>query len=410
MRATTTAPRSAARGPSRTLRLERNMARAPIWAPRVGVPVQLAMEWHPAPLNGALLLMRELRGVLSPIDLLTFTNLCTAYLERRPADRRIAASLGQVARWMGAESVGGEQRRAARESLARLASIFLEGTLRRPGRGGGIWVGGWHLVDQYLIPERSRRVGSITLGEPLAELLDAGSVVMLDQAILERLVRTSPMAARLWIWLEAESLSEVTRFALFDAPPGEPSRQRANAAIADLLRLGQARRRQTVARVREACQAITEADERYRLTVEGAREAGMWNLTAARAEAPAEGAPGRATSVTLGGDQRDAGRATSVTLGGDQRDADPDYGPRSDGPSPERGSRATSVTPAGPVVVSLVDSLVGVLSSSGARARPEGAAPDESRVRRAAALLDRQDLPDAVRRQLVERYGGESPA
>jgi hypothetical protein len=381
------------------------MARAPIWAPRPGVPVQLAMDWHPSPLNGETLLIRELRGVLSPADLLTFTNLCSAYLERRSSDRRVSASLGLVARWMGAAEVGGEQRRAARESLARLTAIMLEGALRLPGRGRGTWVGGWHLVDQFLMPANGRRPGWVTLGERIVSLLDAGSVVMLDQAILQQLVRGAPLAARLWVWLEAESLTEVTRFALFDAPPGEPARQRTNAAIADLLRVGQARRKQTVARIRAACADVVAADPRYRIDVVTAREPGMWNLVAVRADGTLDG--NRASSVTEQGVQRDPNRASSVTEQGVQRDLDPDYGPRSDGASAERGNRASSVTFSGPLVESLVGSFVEGLASSGGRARAKGAPPDEQRRARALAFINDPDVPADVKRRLAEEHGVE---
>ena len=103
-----------------TLKVERNAVRAPIWFPRPGVPVQLALDAPGLPFLGDRIRIDALNGTLTTADLVVFTHLCSWYLARRPSDRRIEVSVSEVARWLGARSIGGEQRRMARECLGRL--------------------------------------------------------------------------------------------------------------------------------------------------------------------------------------------------------------------------------------------------------------------------------------------------
>jgi hypothetical protein len=385
------------------------MARAPIWAPRSGIPVQLALEWNPAPLNGQTLLFHEIAGVLTPADLIVFTNLCSLYLVQAPADRRVSVSLGQVSRWAirprpksRSDTPGGKNRDEARDSLTRLRQATFTGALRSPGPRGEIRVGGWGLIDFYQMPAHGRRNGHVTINEQIAQLLDAGSFVRLDAELLTSIYRASAIAARLWVWLEAETLTEVTRFALFGGLPGEPARERSNPAIADLLRLGQARRRQAVQRVRKACEVIAGRDgldPRYKLEVLAAAEPGMWNLSA-----------NRDSRVTHQGLPRDANRDSRVTHQGLPRDAAPEHGPRSDDVLPERGNRDSRVTHAGAVVDSLVGFSRRGLSSSRAPASAERGAPDEKRRPWLEAYLQDPTVPAAVKRRLAEEHGVEVPA
>jgi len=298
-----------------TLKLERNVARAPIWAPGSGIGLQTALDWPPAPFHGEPLTIHTLGGALTPADLLVFGHLCSRYLARHPLDRHVEVSLGDVARWLGGNNIGGEQRRAARACLARLLAATFTSKMRPGKKTSERWVHGWHLVDRWLIPEARRRVGSVWLSETVTDLLRAGSIVLLDAKVLRSLLGRSAVSARLWAYLEADTLSarRPQRYALFAAPPGEPARQRSMAAITDMLRLTDKQRRKTVLAVRRACAVIVELDPRYLLSVEHAKESGMWNLVAARRRQPVTGA----TWATDGGDLGNATRATWATDGGD---------------------------------------------------------------------------------------------
>ena len=146
------------------------------------------------------------------------------------------------------------------------------------------------------------------------------------------------------MYLEAELLDRPIRWSLFAGREREPVRVRRMAAIADMLRLGDRRRRNLVARIRAACRVIVEVDPRYQLSVRRAREPGMWNLQAQRVSRPGptpeatveairDWVANRASDVTLN-------RATQMTLGGDPRDARPNSGPRSNGPDSTLTNRA----------------------------------------------------------------------
>ena len=319
------------------------------------MPTQTALDWPEVPFLRMPFLIREMAGVLSPADLLVFTHLCSLY-RRTQADRRVPVTLGDIARWLGATKVGGEQRRAAKESLLRLRSATFESRLRWPGKGGEERWLAWGLLDLAEMAEAGDRGGCVTLSEVVACLLDQDSVVLLDAQVMEQLLRRSPVAMRLWTYHEAESLDQPMRYKIFPAREGEPIPDRRMPAIADLLRFSNARRRNVVSAVRRACDVIQAEDPRYTLTVTGTRAPGMWLLTARRMAV----IEGHATAVQTG-DLSDAGRAPGVTqVGrpegrgqGDLSDARPDSGPRSDGPESTLTGRATWMTLAEPIRRSL---------------------------------------------------------
>jgi hypothetical protein len=267
-----------------TLKVERNAVRAPIWFPRPGVPVQLALDAPGLPFLGDRIRIDALNGTLTTADLVVFTHLCSWYLARRPSDRRIEVSVSEVARWLGARSIGGEQRRMARECLGRLLGATVTSRMRWTDRSSERLVEGWHLVDRWVLPEGGRHAGLLWLGATVTSLLEAGSVVLMDSRLLATLYRRSAVATRLWMYLEDETLvsDEPHRYGVYDAPPGRPAGERHMAALADMLRLTDRQRGQTVLALRRACALIEDIDPRYALTVEWAVESQMWNLVAAR--------------------------------------------------------------------------------------------------------------------------------
>lgn len=342
-----------------TLKLERNVARAPIWASRSGIPLQQAIDWPELPFNGGTFGIAGLSGTLGPTDLMVFTRASTIYAATRPSDRRVELGLGDIARWMGNRSIGGSQRRAAVACLNRLLGATFNSSVRFGAKGSEQLLHGWGLIDEWLLPERGRHTGSVRVSSAVADLLDAGSVVLLNAATLETLMLRSGLAARLWVFLEAETLGATgltdqgQPYPLFAARLGEPARELARPTISDLCRLIDPRRRRVVALLRRACGDIEDVDTRYRLSIEPSargRES-MWNLWARRwpTKAPlgrydkwadlTSGAPAPATGYgvqkgqtsaadrtaatwgTLAGNLGDGGRADRGTEAGTLRDA-----------------------------------------------------------------------------------------
>lgn len=65
------------------LHLERNVARAPAFGPRAGIPLKSALAWPPVPLNRQPFLITHLERALGPGDLVVFANLCDRYWRDR---------------------------------------------------------------------------------------------------------------------------------------------------------------------------------------------------------------------------------------------------------------------------------------------------------------------------------------
>ena len=166
--------------------------------------------------------------------------------------------------------------------------------MRSGKKGSEKRVRGWGLIDEWDIPAGGRGSGWVRLSTVVAELLQAESFVLVDAKILETLVRRSALAARLWVLLEGETLTEVDRngsgwsYGLFSSRPGEPARDRQRAAIAELCRLEDPRRRRSVDKLRRACEIIEAEDTRYRLLIKPSKmgREGMWNLFARRWKQP----------------------------------------------------------------------------------------------------------------------------
>jgi len=130
------------------LHLERNVARAPAFGSRAGIPHQSALAWRPVPLNRQPFLITHLDGTLGPGDLVVFPKLCDRYWRDRASGGRVMVSLNEVARWLGQERPGGSQRRQALGSLARLRAATFTSVLRAKGRETERFVRGWGLLDE----------------------------------------------------------------------------------------------------------------------------------------------------------------------------------------------------------------------------------------------------------------------
>lgn len=303
----------------KTRALETNTARAPIFAAPAKGGIQLALEWEELPVHGGTFTIRSSRGPLSPRDEALLGALHTAYLrDGTPEHRLVTLSLGEAARILGhSGEPGGRNREIVKEALRRIAGVELESTIRyrdEHGRSQEDTVG-WRLVDKWRTTTRGEGKGFVILSPEVAALLSAGSVTFLRGPVWEALLARDLIAARVWTYLEADDLTRPRSYALWASPPGEPARERSMPALADLLRLRNANRRDVAARLRAACAVIVEEDPRYRLEVVKSRESHMYRLEVRRGKRPEVGTsgytraiPGRDPDVRGVGTLSDAGR------------------------------------------------------------------------------------------------------
>lgn len=304
-----------ARQSPETVGLERTLARAPVFTSssiRHGLQLELGLWRTTGSLYGQPFRVLEPRGPLTVRDALGLAHVIRRWADSGyPEDRRVGASENEAVGWFGYSTTGGRQRQLLRDAMGRLRATTFQ-SASRPERGRSS-VLTWGLIESARTPRTGPegRV-SITISEPLAYLVRIGSVAYLDAPTFAGLVAEDELAARLWVFLEAEELP--WRWSLFSAPEGLPAVERETPAIADLLRIGWDRRRDVARRVSEAVTVLQAHDPRYRLSVERAPKGrGMWTL---HGHGRAAGTPGRAlgsgTRVLPDAREGTAGRARRV--------------------------------------------------------------------------------------------------
>jgi len=331
-------------GMAHAIGLPLEVARAPVFAaggsPRGNVQLSLITvgSLHYQPFN-----VLEPKGPMTVRDALLLAHITRRYVVAGcPADRWVHLSLNEAARLAGYRGSGVIPRNYVRAAHARMRSTTYQGTVR--DADGSLHSLTWGVIDlaRTFEPKAAGEEGraSVKLNEAFANLVKGGALAYLDEATFARLVRRDELAARLWVFLEAETLPKPRSYSLFSAPDGEPERERDTPAIADQLRMrGWKARRRIAARVKDAAAAIVDEDSAYSLVVEHAKQATMWNLTAARKPrrltAGEVSTPGRAPGVPPvappvdncsatsdgGGTTRDGGGYNAGRKGGTTRDA-----------------------------------------------------------------------------------------
>lgn len=300
-----------------TVALEQTLARAPLFAPstmRHGLQLELGLWRETGSLYGRPFRVLEPRGPLTPRDALGLAHIIRRWADDGyPEDRRVRASENEAVGWFGYSATGGRQRGLLRDAMARLRATTFESASRvEAGRSDTLI---WGLLDYARMPRTGPegRV-SVTLSEPLSYLVRTGKVAYLSAPTFAALVADDELAARLWVFLEAEDVP--WRWSLYSAPEGQPDVMRDTPAIADLLRIsGWEQRRAVANRVREAVRVIGRHDPRYRLTLsKSPKGRGMWTLEAGSRV----GTPGNARVGTPGnaGVLRATERGTAGNAGG----------------------------------------------------------------------------------------------
>ncbi len=265
-----------------TIAHETNLARAPVWNSRAPARsdqlVTLSMLYgQPFQQKGG--------QPLTAADQRWFAELTNRWVrEGCPASLRVAFSLREAAALLGYSGGGGRQLQMVSSSLVRLRSATFVSVLRRPD--GGEKRTTWGLIDlaQAIEPRTGPGRGWAELNRQMAALLQEGSVTYLHAPTWDKLRERDELAARLWVFLEAERLpaeAHCWRYPFFaNSTESEASEL---PAIAQLLGLqGWTMRYRAVERARRAAEAIVELDPRYVLEIPRGARQGTWRLEARR--------------------------------------------------------------------------------------------------------------------------------
>lgn len=264
-----------------TLAHETNLARAAVWRAREDLSHLVAVSV----LYGEPFLQREGKP-LTVADQRWFAELTTRWMrERCPATLRVRFSLRDAAEGLGYSAGGGRQLQLVRASLLRLRAATFESVVRRAD--GTMERTIWGLLERARVtqPRTGPARGGVELNRQVADLLQDGSVTYLHAPTWDGLRRRDELAARLWVFLEADQLSDARywRYPLFASLADGTPQPSDLPAVSDLLGLRErAVRRKTVARIREATRCIVESDPRYAIEIFRSAQPGMWRLEVRR--------------------------------------------------------------------------------------------------------------------------------
>lgn len=294
-----------------TLLLETNLARAPIVGARAGLGAESMQTWRPLNMYGQPFHVSSWIGPLAPRDLLLVAELCTKFVLEDGAAPEM--SYAEAARALGLASAGGRTRQLASNSLQRIGAIRMESHVRESRTG--LRKVSWGVLDDGSLAGHYPGE-EVRLHPEIAQLLDGGMATVLDGGTFRSLISADDIAARLWLYLEAET--KPWHLLLHDEQrvSTRSSTERKDPAIADLLRIEDRSMSRVAARVRSACEVIMSIDPRYILRLERANTRGNWRLEYGRDVQPIRHAnPG---TVMVGqGDRRVETMGTVVGGGGD---------------------------------------------------------------------------------------------
>lgn len=234
------------------------------------------------------LYVRQPQGPLQVRDALLLGELLRRYSHGiGTRDRRVFLSLSEAALAMGyARPLGGEQRRRAHRSLQRLAASTF--CWKEADTDDTVRVLDWHPLEEVWIDE-SRESGCagthVTISPVTAELVEDGYLHYLKADVCRRLVAHDELAARLWMALESERMSEKPfHYHVFRSPTGCEPQHSDQLFIAEVIGLYRwENRRRAVDRLRHAIEAIMAIDvSRYALCLTHGRDPGMYVLAVSR--------------------------------------------------------------------------------------------------------------------------------
>ena len=307
-----------------TVGLTMHLARACLFAPSgtTNAAARTAIE-RVGSLESQPLKIFEPHGTMTVRDLLYISRVLKHFAEDGfPADNIVRTSVNEACRFMGySGEPGGKTRALVADSFFRMRAATFQ--IAHKDADGEISTLTYGVIDWASTTDGAE----VKLNDVLVAQFRAGRLTYLTDAVFERLVKRDEHAARLWVFLESETLPALgrhpQRYGIFSAPGGEPDRDKHVPAIADLLRISWKVRRKVAARVKQAADVLVEEDPRYKLSVERAKVATMWNLLAAREStsgtlptAELDSSQGGDSQGRKGGTPRDANRGLPGTQGG----------------------------------------------------------------------------------------------
>jgi hypothetical protein len=284
-------------------------------------PLKVFEPYGPMTVRDLLLIARELRRFAD---------------EGFRADNVVRTSVNEACRFMGySGEPGGKTRALVADAFFRMRAATFQ--IAHEDADGAVSTLTYGLIDWASTTDGAE----VKLNDVLVAQFRAGRLTYLTDAVFERLVQRDEAAARLWVFLESESLPAPGRhprkYSVFSAPEGKPEVNKHVPPIADLLRISWKVRRKMAARVKRAAEILVEEDPRYKLSVEHATVDTMWNLLANRSAKPALGPDndnaleGGDSQGREGGTPRDANRGLPGTQVGTPRDATPSQTPANGG-------------------------------------------------------------------------------
>jgi len=173
-----------------------------------------------------------------------------------PSDRWVTFRATDGARAMGHRSVGGSQRTRVVRALVRLKGVVIFSLLRHPN--GTVERVAWSLIDAFGVTPAGIRV---RLSQEQARIVMANGFTFLHSPTLIALQRRSSVAARLWLFWEAEDLRDGFAYRMTRTVPFKPTER--STTLASLLGIGDSNLSRTRTTILKAAQLVTQVDTRY---------------------------------------------------------------------------------------------------------------------------------------------------
>jgi hypothetical protein len=245
---------------ARVRAMETNALRYPIWRPSRSSQLtlfdQARVYGHPVVVG----------GTAKARDLPLLIEWVSRFIrEGCPEDGIVDYTLEEASGWLAYAWYGGHEAAKVKQAVRRVRSVVLEEVAVRLGAGDPEVEHGFGFIDNYWFETRGKGRARIELSKTFAGLVRLGSVTLLDNPTMRKLLATDEIALRVWLFLESEKGPGYGPGFFYHV---FPDATREMPSISQLVWL-QGARRKVLERLRRAFKAIEEADPRYTLRYEG---------------------------------------------------------------------------------------------------------------------------------------------
>lgn len=263
-----------------------NLARLPIWVPRGGDQGPSSIYGAPCSVAFAatdgegVQIPPELAGPrtgLTSTDLRIYLDLLRRWdIDGRPSNGKVHFGGRELWRTIGMKGWGLRQVQLVEASLIRLKTAAISSAVRGEGTKDRTHI--WGLIDEAEWARTDTSAAWVALSSAVTSRIAGGRATWVDLRAYDQIHSVDQLAARLWLFLEAEKLERPWHYAIWADPRrGAPE----NPPVAELLRLRPQRARDGLRTIRRAAGHVMDQDPRYVLEVRlGGR--GAWELLAER--------------------------------------------------------------------------------------------------------------------------------